>query len=76
MNLETFGRQYGDTYPVSIRLNPNMVAEVDGGGATGLDFAAINKEHYDQVSETQVAAWHNQSKFGISLTQFVNLGIY
>jgi len=69
-NLEAFGREYNHRYPVCIRLNPGMIAEVDSKSATGLDFASINKEHYNDVSETRVAAWHSQSKFGISLTQF------
>jgi diaminopimelate decarboxylase len=80
-NLEAFGREFKNSYPVCIRLNPNMLSEIKSGRATimdidsgmdlsCLDFASINKEHYDDVSEEQVAAWHNQSKFGISLIQF------
>ena len=79
-NLEAFAREYKDTYPVCIRLNPNMMSEIENGTATGLtrpetdcpdiEFASVNKEHYDQVSDEQVSAWHTQSKFGISLTQF------
>ncbi|MFH1152393.1 MAG: diaminopimelate decarboxylase [Pseudomonadota bacterium] len=69
-NLESFGRAFGGSHPACIRLNPNMVSEIDHGRTTGLDFAAINKEHYADVTQEQVAAWHNQSKFGISLTQF------
>ena len=74
-NLEAFGKEFKSSYPVCIRLNPNMLTEVESGKATGintesLDFASINKEHYNDVSENQVSAWHNQSKFGISLIQF------
>jgi len=69
-NLESFGKEYGSAYPVCVRLNPNMISEIESGKATGLDFASVNKEHYDKVSDAQVSAWHNQSKFGISLTQF------
>ncbi|MBC8438734.1 MAG: diaminopimelate decarboxylase [Deltaproteobacteria bacterium] len=69
-NLESFGKKYGSSYPVCVRLNPNMISEIESGKATGPDFASANKEHYGDVSEVQVSAWHNQSKFGISLTQF------
>ncbi|RLC24605.1 MAG: diaminopimelate decarboxylase [Deltaproteobacteria bacterium] len=71
-NLEAFGKEFKDRYPVCIRLNPNMLSEIDSGKAnlSSLNFASINKEHYDEVSEKSVAAWHNQSKFGISLIQF------
>ncbi len=69
-NLEAFGKEYKDTYPVCIRLNPNMLSEIESGKATLLDFASVNKEHYEDVSEEKIAAWHNQSKFGISLIEF------
>lgn len=69
-NLESFGKKYGSAYPVCVRLNPNMISEIESGKASGLDFASANKEHYDNVSDEQVSAWHNQSKFGISMTQF------
>lgn len=74
-NLESFAKEYKDRHPVCIRLNPNMMSEIESGTAKGLsdcdiEFAAVNKEHYDSVSNEQVAAWHTQSKFGISLTQF------
>ncbi len=80
-NLEAFGKEFNENYPVCIRLNPNMLSEIESGKATGIkmdsnfnsdspNFASINKEHYDDVSEERVAAWHNQSKFGISLIQF------
>jgi diaminopimelate decarboxylase len=69
-NLEAFGKEYRDTYPVCIRLNPNMLSEIENGKADCLDFASVNKEHYEDVSEEKVAAWHNQSKFGISLIEF------
>ena len=70
--LEAFGKKYKDSYPVCIRLNPNMLSEIENGKADldSLNFASINKEHYDEVSKENVVAWHNQSKFGISLTQF------
>jgi len=69
-NLESFGKKYGSSYPVCVRLNPNMISEIESGKVIGLDFVFANKEHYDIVSNAQVSAWHNQSKFGISLTQF------
>ena len=71
-NLEAFGKEFKGRYPVCIRLNPNMLSVIDSGNAdlSSLDFASINKEHYEDVSEESVAAWHNQSKFGISLIQF------
>ncbi|MCD4741062.1 MAG: diaminopimelate decarboxylase [Desulfobacteraceae bacterium] len=69
-NLEAFGKEFKSAYPVCIRLNPNMLSEIESGRATSLDFASINKEHYDEVGEQQVSAWHNQSKFGISLMEF------
>lgn len=72
-NLESFAKKYGSSYPVCVRLNPNMISEIESGKATGPDFASVNKEHYGDVSEMQVSAWHNQSKFGISLTQFDEL---
>ena len=71
-NLEAFGRKFQNTYPVCIRLNPNMISEIETRTTdlSSLNFASVNKEHYDDVSKEQVEAWHNQSKFGISLTQF------
>ena len=74
-NLEAFGKEFKGSYPVCIRLNPNLLSEIEAGKTTGLnadsfDFASINKEHYEDVSDERVVAWHNQSKFGISLTQF------
>jgi len=72
-NLESFGKKYGSSYPVCVRLNPNMISEIESGKTTGPDFASANKEHYGDVSEVQVSSWHNQSKFGISLTQFNRL---
>ncbi len=69
-NLESFGKKYGSSYPVCVRLNPNMMSEIESGRVNGLDFSAVNKEHYDRVSEARVSAWHNQSKFGVSMTQF------
>lgn len=74
-NLESFAREYRDTCPVCIRLNPNMMSEIENGTAKGLsggdiEFSAVNKEHYEKVNDEKVAAWHTQSKFGISLTQF------
>lgn len=69
-NLKAFGKRFGSSYPVCVRLNPNMMAEINSGRASGLDFSAVNKEHYADVSQNQVREWHNQSKFGISLTQF------
>ncbi|MDA3790146.1 MAG: diaminopimelate decarboxylase [Desulfobacula sp.] len=71
-NLEAFGREFKNSYPVCIRLNPNMLSEIESGKAdlSSLNFASINKEHYDDVSKEKVAAWHYQSKFGISLIQF------
>lgn len=70
-NLESFGKKYGSSYPVCVRLNPNMISEIESGKATGLvDVASVNKEHYDTVSDEKISAWQNQSKFGISLTQF------
>ena len=71
-NLEAFGKKYKDTCPVCIRLNPNMISQIESKKAdvNSLDFASVNKEHYDAVSKERVADWHNQSKFGISLTQF------
>ncbi len=69
-NLESFGKKYGSSYPVCVRLNPNMISEIESGKAIGPDFTSANKEHYDNISDEQVGAWHNQSKFGISLTQF------
>ncbi len=72
-NLESFGKKYRSSYPVCVRLNPNMISEIESGQAVGLDFVLANKEHYDDVSNAQVSAWHNQSKFGISMTQFNDL---
>jgi diaminopimelate decarboxylase len=69
-NLEAFGKEYKNTYPVCVRLNPNMLSEIKSGKATLFDFASVNKEHYEDVSDQRVANWHNQSKFGISLTEF------
>lgn len=74
-HLESFAKKYRNTCPVCIRLNPNMLAEIEDGSATGIDpqvfeFSSVNKEHYETVSDEQVSAWHHQSKFGISLTQF------
>ncbi len=80
-NLEAFGREFAENYPVCIRLNPNMLSEIESGKATGIEmdshfpsnslkFGSINKEHYGDVSDERVAAWYNQSKFGISLIQF------
>ncbi len=71
-NLEAFGREFHNSTPVCIRLNPNMLSEIENEDADlrSLDFASINKEHYDEVGDERVAAWHNQSKFGISLIQF------
>ena len=69
-NLEAFGKEFKSAYPVCIRLNPNMLSEIESGRATSLDFASINKEHYEDVSKERVASWHNQSKFGISLIEF------
>ncbi len=71
-NLEAFGKEFKNSTPVCIRLNPNMLSEIETGKAdlSARNFASINKEHYDEVSEERVAAWHNQSKFGISLIQF------
>lgn len=69
-NLESFGKKYGSSYPVCVRLNPNMISEIESGKVTEPGFTSANKEHYDKVSDAQVSTWHNQSKFGISLTQF------
>jgi len=69
-NLESFGKKYGSSYPVCVRLNPNMISEIESGKVTEPGFTSANKEHYDKVSDAQVSTWHNQSKFGIPLTQF------
>lgn len=69
-NLESFGKKYRSSYPVCVRLNPNMISEIASGKASGPDFHAANKEHYQSVSDDQVSSWQNQSKFGISMTQF------
>ncbi len=73
--LEDFGKIFKGSYPVCIRLNPNILSEIESGKAdlNQLDFSSINKEHYQEVSEEKIAAWHNQSKFGISLFQFDNI---
>lgn len=72
-NLESFGKHYGKSVGCCIRLNPNLVDEVKHADVSGIDFGAVNKEHYAEIDEKQVASWHNQSKFGISLTQFDQL---
>jgi diaminopimelate decarboxylase len=69
-NLEAFGKEYGDSSPVCLRLNPNMLSEIESGNTSCLDFASVNKEHYEDVSAAKISAWHNQSKFGISLIEF------
>jgi len=67
-NLEKFGARYGNSIPCCIRLNPNLIAEVENGAAYGLNRFNINKEHYGAVDPERVGLWHNQSKFGISVT--------
>ena len=69
-NLESFGIHYGNKVGCCIRLNPNLVDEVEQGQTGDLDFSAVNKEHYDEVDSEKVSAWHNQSKFGISMSQY------
>jgi len=69
-NLESFGKHYGNAVGCCIRLNPNLVDEVEQGQTGDLDFSAVNKEHYDEVDSVKVSAWHNQSKFGISMSQY------
>ncbi len=72
-NLEKFGKEYGNSIPCCLRLNPNIISEVESGEVSGIDFANINKEHYSTVNSKRVTVWHNQSKFGISLKQFDQL---
>ena len=72
-NLEKFGKEYGNSVPCCLRLNPNIISEVERGEVSGIDFANINKEHYSAVNSKRVSVWHNQSKFGISLSQFSQL---
>ena len=72
-NLEKFGKEYGNSIPCCLRLNPNIISEVESSEVSGIDFANINKEHYSAVNSKRVSVWHNQSKFGISLKQFDQL---
>ena len=69
-NLEAFGKEFNDKYPVCIRLNPTMLSGIESGKTNFFDFTSINKEHYEDVSDDRISAWHNQSKFGISLIEF------
>ncbi len=72
-NLEKFGKEYGNTVPCCIRLNPNILFEIEKREVEGIDRSNINKEHYDEINEDRMSVWHNQSKFGISLTQYNEL---
>jgi len=72
-NLEKFGARYGDSVSCCIRLNPHLITEVEKGDASGLDRFKINKEHYAEVDPERIGYWHNQSKFGISISQFDRL---
>ena len=72
-NLEKFGAEYGSGVPCCIRLNPHIISEVERGDAAGLRRFNLNREHYAAVDRERVDAWHNQSKFGISLSLFDRL---
>jgi len=72
-NLEKFGKEFGSSIPCCIRLNPNILFEIEKREVEGIDRSNINKEHYDEINEDRKSVWHNQSKFGISLTQFKEL---
>ncbi|MCG8410777.1 MAG: diaminopimelate decarboxylase [Bacteroidales bacterium] len=72
-NLEKFGKEYGNTKACCIRLNPNILFEIEKQKANGIDRTNINKEHYSKIDDGRKSVWHNQSKFGISLTLFDEL---
>ena len=72
-NLEKFGKEYGNSVPCCIRLNPNILFEIEKREVEGIDRSNINKEHYNKIDKDRMSVWHNQSKFGISLTQFKEL---
>ncbi|MCG8475361.1 MAG: diaminopimelate decarboxylase, partial [Cytophagales bacterium] len=72
-NLEKFGKEYGNSVACCIRLNPNILFELEKREVEGIDRSNINKEHYNAIDDDRKSVWHNQSKFGISLTQFAEL---
>lgn len=72
-NLRRFGETYGNTYPVCIRLNPNIIFDLDKAEDDTLNRSTINKEHYAKIDEDRMALWYKQSKFGISLSQYQEL---
>jgi len=72
-NLEKFGKKYGNSVPCCLRLNPNIITEVETAEVADITRFNVNKEHYGEIDKNRIGAWHNQSKFGISLRLFDEL---
>jgi len=54
-NLEKFGKEYGNSVPCCLRLNPNIISEVENGEVSGIDFSNINTKF-----------WADRQAYGLS----------
>lgn len=72
-NLVKFGKEYGNKVPVCIRLNPNIIFDIQKDEGEDLNRTNINKEHYAEIDKDRMAIWYKQSKFGISLSEYQDL---